>query len=226
MRKCWNLPGENSFRYTGKDWLQVLLGSVEESTRAKILLLLWRAWHLRNDSIHNEGKESIERSASFLQAYDGAELQSLTGLGSLKGKAPMFETITSTHQEANERSRWAAQPRGWIKINSDAAFSGESHPGGAGAIVRDSAGRVLMAACSPLPGCRDAEDAEARSALLGVKLIEGLGHEKVILELDYAAAGKVIGSDEIDRSRLWHTYDQTKLLLKNSFVSRVIHVNR
>jgi hypothetical protein len=64
-----------------------------------------------------------------------------------------------------------------------------------------------MAACSPLTGCRDAEDAEARSALLGVKLIEGLGHEKVILELDYAAAVKAIGSDEIDRSRLWHTYD-------------------
>jgi hypothetical protein len=126
MRKCWNLPGENCFRYTGsgRDWLQVLLGSAEESERAKILLLLWRAWHLRNDSIHNEGRESIERYASFLQAYDGADLQSLTGLESHKGKAPMFESKTSTQHEANERRRWAAPPRGWIKLNTYAAFSG------------------------------------------------------------------------------------------------------
>jgi hypothetical protein len=135
--------------------------------RAKILLLLWRAWHLRNDSIHNEGRESIKRSASFLQDYDGAELQSLTGLGSHKGKAPMFETKTSTQHEANERSRWAAPPRGWIKLNTDAAFSRENHPGGTGAIIRDSDGRVLMAACSPLTRCRDAEDAKTRAPSWG-----------------------------------------------------------
>jgi hypothetical protein len=56
MRNYWKLPDEKCFRYTGNDWLQVLLGSVDENTRAKILLLLWRSWHLRNDCIHNDGK--------------------------------------------------------------------------------------------------------------------------------------------------------------------------
>ena len=39
MRKVWNLPEERSFWYTGNNWLQVLLDSVNEETRAKILLL-------------------------------------------------------------------------------------------------------------------------------------------------------------------------------------------
>jgi hypothetical protein len=37
--------------------------------RDKILLLLWNCWHLRNDVIHNEGKETIANSCAFLQAY-------------------------------------------------------------------------------------------------------------------------------------------------------------
>jgi ribonuclease HI len=135
----------------------------------------------------------------------------------------MFETKTSTHQEANERSRWAAPPRDWNKLNTDAAFSGENHPGGAGAIVRDSDGRVLMAACSPLTSCRDAEDAEARSALLGVKLIEGLDHEKVILELDCAAAVKEIGDTviphyKIQICKLIEGLDHEKVILELNMV--------
>jgi hypothetical protein len=37
--------------------------------RARILLLLWRAWHLRNDCIHHDGKATIAESVSFLKAY-------------------------------------------------------------------------------------------------------------------------------------------------------------
>jgi ribonuclease HI len=76
--------------------------------------------------------------------------------------------------------QWAAPLKGWIKLNTDTSFSGENRPGGAGAVVKNSEGRVSIAAYCPLSGFHNDEDTQARSALMGVKLLEGLGHEKVI----------------------------------------------
>lgn len=69
MRDLWSLPDEKSFWYTGDDWLQVLLDPCTEEMRAKILLLLWRAWYLRDDCVHGKGKESIMGSVQFLHRY-------------------------------------------------------------------------------------------------------------------------------------------------------------
>lgn len=66
MREHWNLPPEFRFRQTGENWLLVLLGSCSTKQRAQVLLLLWRAWHLRCDVIHKNGKETIMNSVSFL----------------------------------------------------------------------------------------------------------------------------------------------------------------
>jgi hypothetical protein len=59
MRQKWSLPKEDMFRYTGKDWLQILLGQVDVITCANILKLLWRAWHLRNNIIHEDDKKQL-----------------------------------------------------------------------------------------------------------------------------------------------------------------------
>ena len=36
-------------------------------------------------------------------------------------------------------------------------------------VARDSVGDVMFAACRPLAGCEDAEEAEAHAALLGIE---------------------------------------------------------
>ena len=77
MRKEWSIPDEHEFWYTGSDWLQVLLDKHEPEMRAKILLLLWRSWFLRDDCVHHEGKESISRSVCFLLEYE-EEIRNLT----------------------------------------------------------------------------------------------------------------------------------------------------
>jgi hypothetical protein len=69
MRNHWLLLGEEQLRYTGPDWLMILLSSMNEEVKAKILLLLWRAWHLRNDIVHATGTTSITGSALFLTSY-------------------------------------------------------------------------------------------------------------------------------------------------------------
>jgi hypothetical protein len=70
MRKEWKLPDEAMFRKTGEDWLQNLLYNIDSETPERILLLIWHAWHLRNDVVHHEGKETIASSVAFLLATE------------------------------------------------------------------------------------------------------------------------------------------------------------
>jgi hypothetical protein len=59
LRKHWLLPDESKLSYTGLDWLLILLNQLEGYLKAKVLFLLWRAWHLRNDMVHGQGTGSI-----------------------------------------------------------------------------------------------------------------------------------------------------------------------
>ncbi|KAM0844489.1 hypothetical protein ACQ4PT_057047 [Festuca glaucescens] len=204
MRKFWTLPDEYSFRYTGKDWLQLLLSQVDEITNSRILMLLWRSWHLRNDVIHQQGRETIEQSVAFLETYAHAGSQLVPATGDPKGKRPMFVTTTPGEciQSSSSANVWSAPPDGWIKINSDASFRSGDIPGGAGAVARDSQGKVIFATCSPITQCFSAEEAEAKAALMAIKLIQDRGYEKIILEMDCAVAVGALRSVEMDRTLL------------------------
>jgi hypothetical protein len=65
MSKIWDLPDESAFRYTGPDWLHIMLSNIQESRRGLVLLVLWRAWHLRCDVVHGKGESSIIGSVTF-----------------------------------------------------------------------------------------------------------------------------------------------------------------
>jgi hypothetical protein len=69
MRRNWELPDEKQFTHSGPNWLLHLLASVDGETKACILLLLWRAWYLRNDAVHAKGEGSIAGSAGVLASY-------------------------------------------------------------------------------------------------------------------------------------------------------------
>jgi hypothetical protein len=69
LRDHWKLPPEHTFRYTGNDWLLILLNQLDDSSRSRVLLLFWRAWHLRNNVIYENGKEPISKSVKFLLSY-------------------------------------------------------------------------------------------------------------------------------------------------------------
>lgn len=55
-REVWDLPAEICFRNTSTDWLQLLLSAEPKDMQARILMLLWRCWHLRDDCVHGKGK--------------------------------------------------------------------------------------------------------------------------------------------------------------------------
>ncbi|KAM0857106.1 hypothetical protein ACQ4PT_048696 [Festuca glaucescens] len=147
--------------------------------------------------------------------------------GDIKGKGPLFACHEpSTHVPVSLANVWYPPPPGWIKLNCDASFISHGTPSGAGAIATNHLGEVVLAVCSPMLGCSDAEDAEAKAALKGIMLLVGVGHDKIILELDCARAVMALRSPRTDRSLQWATYDKTKSLSKTFADFKVVSVKR
>jgi hypothetical protein len=132
MRRYWLLPDEEHFKYTGPDWLLHPLDSVESEVKARVLLILWCAWHLRNDVIHAKGTTTIMSSAMFLSSY-GESLhianQPHVAQIDIKGKGKLKEGVhsgkTTIHRQRKHKRKkatWLAPPSGWVKINTDTAF--------------------------------------------------------------------------------------------------------
>jgi hypothetical protein len=44
----WNLPPENKLSYTGQDWVLVLLDSLNQEMRSKLMFIWWRAVSTRS----------------------------------------------------------------------------------------------------------------------------------------------------------------------------------
>jgi hypothetical protein len=69
LREYWDLPKEELFSKTGDDMLLILLNNTKKEMHQRILLTLWRSWHLRNDIVHAKGKGTIDHSVRFLISY-------------------------------------------------------------------------------------------------------------------------------------------------------------
>ncbi|XP_071678715.1 uncharacterized protein [Lolium perenne] len=182
------------------------LNQVDDTTKDKTLLLLWRAWHLRNDIVHNQGRETIASPVAFLQTYNSTQELSLNATEDLKGKAPLLtEPIRFTHgtRESKNNSKWPLTPTSWVKLNTNASFIGLGKPSAVGAVARDHNWKILMAACSSLPNCENVEEAEIKATLMDIKLLAEHGHQHVIVEFDCAAVAKTLQSSVTNRSKQW-----------------------
>jgi hypothetical protein len=108
------------------------LNSVDADGKAKILLLLWRAWHLRNDVIHASGRALIIGSVMFLTSYSeslniASQLPPVSSIG--KGKEKVMEGSRPVRRGARKeqgshlkKAVWLPPPQGWIKLNTDVGF--------------------------------------------------------------------------------------------------------
>ena len=73
----------------------------------------------------------------------------------------------------------------------------------------------MLAACTPMAKVCDPEEAEAKAALLAIKLLGHRKNDRIVLELDCANVAAALRAKEVDRSRLWATYEESKTLLKS-----------
>ncbi|KAM0924113.1 hypothetical protein ACQ4PT_005102 [Festuca glaucescens] len=227
MHKFWALPSESKFRDTGTDWLQNLLAQADEGTWPRILLLLWRAWHLRNDVIHQDGKARIDESVVFLQSYLVDNHLTVPAMQDLRGKAIVqAPVIRDTTAPNSPDPAWSPPPKGWVKVNTNGSFSDRDRSGGVGIIMRDRLGNCLSTSCVALMQCEDAEEVEDKAALEGIKIATNLGYTKIVLELDCSAVAKALRLREPDRSKQWNTYEEAKKNLKAFQDHMIILVKR
>ena len=227
MRKIWALPAEHKLRYTGTDWLQVVLDAENEEVRAKLLLLLWRCWHHREDCMRHDGKESIMGSVIFLQKYE-EDLRSAVGTNDNQGdllKAGV-ERGTRTAGPIPKADKWSAPNRGTAKINTDAAFNTTTGESAAGAIARDYRGLVFLSVCKKLPECSSVSEAEARAALVGLTSMSKYYNGEVVLEMDNQDVIDELNSKLPPRSDRYGLIMDIKFAMKNFAACRVQYVNR
>jgi ribonuclease HI len=84
----------------------------------------------------------------------------------------------------------------------------------------------VTSACISLDPCADAEEAEARAVLAGLKFCSNLRSTKVIMELDSLNTVHALKYNHTDRSSLWWIHDETKGLLNSFQEFKISHVKR
>ena len=69
MRECWDLPPEEMLKYSGAEWLLLLIDKVDARAAASLILILWRALFVRNGLTHSGKWLPIMGSVTFLSGY-------------------------------------------------------------------------------------------------------------------------------------------------------------
>ena len=227
LRAVWHLPGEDKFLWTGPDWLLILLDGVNEEQRTHIMYMLWRAWYLRNDLIHGDGRCAIAGSVSFLTSYEEVLLPNRQMPDDIKGKKPMYsEGQKEKHMAEKQSSGWIAPPDGAAKINVDAGFRMETGEASAGIVIRDCRGLILLAACKTLHPCSSAEQAEALASLEGIRCALQWIHMPVILETDNAEVVARLKTKHSSRSVWEGVIMEAKAAMQGLQAVEVAHIKR
>jgi hypothetical protein len=156
MKEVWEIPEVASIVNTGTEWLLQLLDDKSETICAKILMTLWRIWHVRNEITHQKPPPPVEASRRFLCSY----VQSLAVIrkhpqgDSVKGKMIIEDDVNCLSRmkrkvEAHrpQPKSWTKPPRGWTKLNVDGSFVEDTGESGAGMVLRTDDGTIVFSAC-------------------------------------------------------------------------------
>ncbi|XP_073362363.1 uncharacterized protein [Aegilops tauschii subsp. strangulata] len=186
---------------TENDWLQIILDTCNADIRDKILLLIWRAWFLRDNCVHGDGKESISRSASFLTRYEEEIRNCLVATDSERGKEPVgSKNICNVRRENDAGNHWYAPPAGFAKLNTDTAYNPDSELSYAGAVARDYKGIPVVSLGQNTGTCMDVMEAEACAIREGLIGLSALFNGHIIIETDCSTLAKELSPQATNRS--------------------------
>jgi ribonuclease HI len=203
MREVWDLPEKEELLNTGHEWLLDLLARSNEDTRARILMLVWRNWQLRNDAVHDKPNPPVEMTRRYLCSYmdslmflrqgDGRDIE--------KGKNVVgLQNHVQAKQQMVKCPPWPKPAAGWIAITVDGSFLQSDGSAGIGCIVRDHTGSVLMAACKAYANLTEAYEAELLAVKEGLALSLPYLDAPLLLQSDSAAVLKTLKEEGLDRS--------------------------
>ena len=148
----------------------MLLDAKSDTVRNRILLILWQSWHLRNNVIHGDGKDTVSSPVHFLVRYEEDVNDSLYSDVTEKDKCHWsLYPHRSSNPTAPASDHWSAPAKGMVKLNTDASYISKTGESWIGAVARDHRGQVFVAVCQKLNKCSSVEEAEAEAALIGLK---------------------------------------------------------
>ena len=121
MREHWPLPDEEQFRYTGPDWLLLLLDGCSEEVRDLVKLLLWKTWSVHNNITHQAGSTSIPEEVFSLISMQSTltDISISNGKCSAKGKCPSVVSGKAKSSKSGSkplgRTAWEPPPQAGSK---------------------------------------------------------------------------------------------------------------
>lgn len=142
MAGHWNLPDIKRVWHKGEECLFDLMQDLGDYDRMRILMVLWRSWHVWNEIVHNKPPPLEEASRRFLLIYEESLLaiQEFPDADSVRGKmvingdnrkAPLSHVGPVPQPPAG----WLPLAEGRVKLNIDGSFIDSTGEAGAGMIL-------------------------------------------------------------------------------------------
>ncbi|KAI4999721.1 hypothetical protein ZWY2020_004310 [Hordeum vulgare] len=180
------------------------------------LMMLWQAWHIRNEVVRHELPPSMEVSKRFLVSY----------LDSIIGIKVDLSSVTIKGGSTVSYDNTSGLPHATIgfKFSMDGSYA---HDGStcAGMVLRDDKRAIIFSSCRQLFSCRDSLEAELNACMEGLSFAIQRSDLQVEIEMDSTIALKLIQAKEVDRSVYSSLIMEIRYLMSllDSFIT---HVNR
>ncbi|CAM0910766.1 unnamed protein product [Alopecurus aequalis] len=133
---------------------------------ATVMVTSWYIWWSRRQIKNKEPVPTPERSVV-----------------NIKGIIANYSKLKDTGNMAR-KDGWKKPATGVLKLNVDASFLPDTGTGSIGSIIRDAGGNFVAACCDSNAHAIDVASMEALALLAGLKLVEQIGGQSVIVESD------------------------------------------
>lgn len=152
--------------------------------------LLWRIWKNRNELI-SKGKEYNAQEVLTKAMEDQEEWERREA----EANGPRCPPNPPA-RETREAVKWKKPPQGWVKCNTDGAWSKEGNRWGIGWVLRDNQGKVLWVGARALPRTRTVMEMETEALRWAVLFMSRLNYQNIIFESDAQELIKLLNSGE------------------------------
>ncbi|KAL0413166.1 UNVERIFIED_CONTAM: hypothetical protein Sradi_1518300 [Sesamum radiatum] len=188
MFRCWKL----SSPYIKRGHVRLLVP----------LLILWSAWKLRNEAKFNDvpfTSAAITKQvlAYLWRIYKANGFKTEHWRGDLLVAKRFDFNFSNPPTKSPILCRWVAPPIGLCKLNCDGASKGNPGPFGAGRLVRNDRGRLILAFYEFF-GDQTNTYAELYGVVRGLQLAWEKGCHNVWVEVDAMAVLQIIKSEKGD----------------------------
>ncbi|KAM3352298.1 hypothetical protein ACQJBY_023876 [Aegilops geniculata] len=198
MAQVWWIPDVKSICNTGPEWFLNLTAECDEGDRLRVLMLMWRCWHMHNEIQHDKTPPPMDVSRRFLQSY----VTSLLGIQQYpagnwdKGKMVIqLEGAKQPISHVDVAGSLSASGARLRKVGRSSTWMGHSHTRMEAPVPACSCAGTTAASfslCHSLRSCPDPLHAELAGCMEGLGLALQRIELPIILECDSMQAVQMI----------------------------------